>query len=429
MSQIKTAKKVAFASFIGTTIEWYDFYIYALASVLIFAPLFFPGEDKLIGILGAFGTFAVGFLARPLGAIIFGYIGDRLGRKKSLILTLFLMGIATTCVGLLPTYDSIGVFAPILLVALRVIQGIAVGGEWGGAVLLTSEHAPSKLKNFFASFAQWGSPAGNILALLVFSLLMRCSQEQLFDHHLWRIPFLISFVLLIIGLIARFKLTESPVFIEAEKQQKKVKLKESIPVKEIFKSKSIIWILVLSIGANVLSFSGIFSNTIMIGYTTLVLNVEKHVIIDALFWVAIVHFVTQPFTSYLSKYYSASRFLILNAILAIISVFILFPLVNLGEKWSFIVGISLLVVCYSGFYGVIAGYLSRVFPVRMRYTALSLSYQGCAAIFGSLIPMIGGFLIYEYQLNWIPLAVFYAVLGLISIVSLLLLERQPYYDK
>lgn len=423
--QMNTAKKVAFASFIGSTIEWYDFYIYALASVLIFAPLFFPSADPFISILGAFGTFAIGFLARPIGAIIFGYIGDRLGRKKSLIITLFLMGVATTCVGLLPTYDSIGILAPVLLVILRIIQGIAVGGEWGGAVLLTSEHAPSKLKNFFASFAQWGSPAGNVLALLVLSILMRFPTQTLFESQLWRIPFLISFILLIIGLIARLKLTESPVFLEAEKKQAQIKQKESMPVVSVFKSATLV--LVLSIGANVLSFSGIFSNTIMIGYTTDVLKIEKYVILDALFWVAIVHFVTQPITSYLSNNYRASRFLMLNALLAAIAVFFLFPLVNLGQKWSITLGISLLVVCYSGFYGVIAGYLTRVFPVRMRYTALSLSYQGCAAIFGSLIPMIGAFLIYEYQLNWLPLAFFYGILALISIVSLYFLEKQPYY--
>lgn len=427
MSQMKTAKKVAFASFIGSTIEWYDFYIYALSSILIFSPLFFPSEDPLIGVLGAFGTFAVGFLARPIGAIIFGYIGDRFGRKKSLIITLFLMGIATTAVGLLPTYDSIGVLAPILLIILRIVQGIAVGGEWGGAVLLTNEHAPSQFKNFFSSFAQWGSPAGNILALLVLSILMRYSPEQLFEHHLWRLPFLVSFILLIVGLVARIKLTESPVFIKANEEQNKIKKKESTPVVSVFKSA--FFILVLSIGANVLSFSGIFSNTIMIGYTTMVLKVEKYVILDALFWVAIVHFIAQPFTSYLSKNYRASRFLMLNAFLAIISVFILFPFVNLGEKWSFIVGISILVICYSGFYGVIAGYLSRVFPIRMRYTALSLSYQGCAAIFGSIIPIVGGFLIYEYQLNWVPLAIFYTILALISIVSIYLLEKQPYYQE
>lgn len=425
--EVKRAKKVALAAFIGSAIEWYDFYIYALASVLIFAPLFFPNESPFIGLLASFASFALGFLARPIGAIIFGYIGDRFGRKKSLIITLFLMGLATTCVGLLPTYASIGVLAPMFLVILRIIQGIAVGGEWGGAVLLSNEHAPSKLKNFFSSFAQWGSPAGNVLALLVLSALMRLPKEKLFDQGYWRLPFLFSFILLIIGLIARFKLTESPVFLEAEKKQAEIKEKESLPLVALFKSASLI--LFLSIGANALSFSGIFSNTIMIGYTTEVLKVPKYLILDALFWVALVHFFSQPFLSYLSKNFRASRFLMLTAFLAALSVFLLFPLVNLGQKWSITLGISILVLCYSGFYGVIAGYLARVFPVRMRYTALSLSYQACAAIFGSLIPMIGAYLIYEYRLNWLPLAFFYSFLALLSIISLYFLEKQAYYEE
>nr|WP_216819355.1 MULTISPECIES: MFS transporter [unclassified Gilliamella] len=210
-----SAKKVAFAAFIGTTIEWYDFYIYALASVLIFGQLFFHSNNQFVQVLGAFASFAVGFLSRPLGAIIFGHIGDRLGRKKSLIITLLLMGIATTCVGLLPSYQQAGIIAPILLVGLRILQGIAVGGEWGGAVLMANEHAPKGLKNFFSSFAQWGSPAGNILALLVFSYIISLPTDKLIDNGYWRIPFLVSFVLLIVGIIARITLTESPVFIES----------------------------------------------------------------------------------------------------------------------------------------------------------------------------------------------------------------------
>ncbi|QYN47808.1 MFS transporter [Gilliamella sp. ESL0405] len=421
-----SAKKVAFAAFIGTTIEWYDFYIYALASVLIFGQLFFPSDNEFVQILGAFATFAVGFLSRPLGAMLFGHIGDRLGRKKSLIITLLLMGTATTFVGLLPSYQQAGILAPTLLVALRILQGVAVGGEWGGAVLMTNEHAPKGLKNFFSSFAQWGSPAGNILALLVFSYIIRLPVNELIDSGYWRIPFLASAILLIIGIIARVTLTESPVFVEASKKQADLK-QESAPIIEVFKKA--LPLLILAIGANVLSFSGIFSNTLMIGYTTLVLGVEKSVIVDALFWIAIVHFVAQPFISYWSEKFSATRFLICTAMLAMASVFLLFPIINTGTKASFIIGISLNVICYSGFYGVIAGYLSRIFPARMRYTGLSMSYQGCAAIFGSLIPMIGGYVIYTFKSFWLPLALFYCGLALISIICIYLLSKYRYYDE
>ncbi|WP_392561843.1 MFS transporter [Orbus sturtevantii] len=422
-----SVKKVAFAAFIGTTIEWYDFYIYALASVLIFGPLFFPSDNQFITILGTFGTFAIGFLARPLGAIIFGHIGDRLGRKKSLIMTLMLMGMATTCVGLLPTFETAGIIAPILLVLLRIMQGIAVGGEWGGAVLMAGEHAPKGLKNFFSSFAQWGSPAGNVLALLVFSYILSLPEALLFDSNYWRLPFLVSFILLIIGLVARITLTESPVFVEASKKQQQIKQQESAPLVSVFKHS--LPIIILAIGANALSFSGIFSNTLMIGYTTLALQVDKNIILEALFWVAIVHFICQPFTAYLAEKIQASYFLILSALFAMLSVFLLFPIVNMGNKTSFIIGISLTVICYSGFYGVIAGYLSRVFPVRIRYTALSISYQGCAALFGSIIPLVGGYIIYQYGTFWYPLALFYCVLALISIICIYLLSRYHYYDE
>lgn len=421
-----SAKKVAFAAFIGTTIEWYDFYIYALASVLIFGQLFFPADNELIKILGTFAAFAVGFLSRPLGALLFGHIGDRLGRKKSLIMTLLLMGFATTCVGLLPSYQSAGIIAPILLILLRILQGIAVGGEWGGAVLLANEHAPKGLKNFFSSFAQWGSPAGNILALLVFSYIIRLPNDLLINSGYWRIPFLVSFILLIIGIIARITLTESPVFTQSCQKQQNLK-KESAPILEVFKHA--FPLLILAIGANVLSFSGIFSNTLMIGYTTIAMGIEKSLIVDALFWVALVHFIVQPFIAYFSERVSASCFLIGSAIFAMVSVFLVFPIIQQGTKISFIIGISLNVICYSGFYGVIAGYLSRVFPVRIRYTGLSMSYQGCAAIFGSLIPMIGGYIIYKYHALWYPLALFYCCLALISIICIYLLSRYHYYDE
>ena len=171
-------RRAAAAAFIGTMIEWYDFYIYATAAALVFGALFFPSDDKLFSTMAAFGTFAVGFFARPLGGIVFGHIGDRIGRKKSLIITLLMMGVVTVCIGLLPTYAQIGAAAPVLLILLRIVQGIAVGGEWGGAVLMAGEHAPKGRRNFFASFAQLGSPAGLILSLLAFSAVTRHNEAE-----------------------------------------------------------------------------------------------------------------------------------------------------------------------------------------------------------------------------------------------------------
>src|ERR1700728_4193214 len=202
---------IVFASCLGTIIEWYDFLIYATAAALVFNKAFFPTFDPLAGTLAALGSYAVGFLARPLGGALFGHFGDRLGRKSMLVLTLFIMGVSTFCIGLLPTYGSIGVLAPILLILLRVIQGVGLGGEWGGASLMVLEHAPSDKRGFYTSFVQIGFPIGLVLATLVFSLAAKLPDAD-FAAYGWRIPFLISIVLLAIGTFVRSRVPETPVF-------------------------------------------------------------------------------------------------------------------------------------------------------------------------------------------------------------------------
>jgi MFS transporter, MHS family, shikimate and dehydroshikimate transport protein len=202
---------IVFASCLGTIIEWYDFLIYATAAALVFNKAFFPTFDPLAGTLAALGSYAVGFLARPLGGALFGHFGDRLGRKSMLVLTLFIMGLSTFCIGLLPTYASIGVLAPILLILLRVIQGIGLGGEWGGASLMVLEHAPAENRGFYTSFVQIGFPIGLVLATLVFALASKLPDAE-FSAYGWRIPFLVSIVLLAIGTFVRSRIPETPVF-------------------------------------------------------------------------------------------------------------------------------------------------------------------------------------------------------------------------
>src|ERR1700723_286484 len=202
---------IVFASALGTVIEWYDFLIYATAATLVFNKAFFPTFDPLAGTLAALGSYAVGFLARPLGGALFGHFGDRLGRKSMLVLTLFIMGLSTFCIGLLPTYASIGVFAPMLLILLRVIQGIGLGGEWGGASLMVLEHAPTDKRGFYTSFVQIGFPIGLVLATLVFTLVTKLPDAD-FAAYGWRIPFLLSIVLLAIGTFVRSRVPETPVF-------------------------------------------------------------------------------------------------------------------------------------------------------------------------------------------------------------------------
>src|SRR5215218_6531260 len=216
-------RKVVVASFIGTTIEWYDYFIYGTAAALVFPALFFPEFSDLAGRLLSFSTFAVGFAARPLGGVIFGHYGDRVGRKAMLVLTLLIMGTATFLIGLLPTYDSIGLWAPILLLVLRLLQGIGLGGEWGGAALMAVEHSPEERRGFYGSFPQMGGPVGLILGTMVFGAASWLPEAQLMAWG-WRVPFLLSVVLIAVGLFIRLKILESPAFVRVKEAQAEARL-------------------------------------------------------------------------------------------------------------------------------------------------------------------------------------------------------------
>ncbi|ROL79190.1 LysR family transcriptional regulator [Pseudomonas protegens] len=415
-------RRAAAAAFIGTMIEWYDFYIYATAAALVFGALFFPSDDKLFSTMAAFGTFAVGFFARPLGGIIFGHIGDRIGRKKSLVITLLMMGVVTVCIGLLPTYAQIGALAPVLLILLRVVQGIAVGGEWGGAVLMAGEHAPKGRRNFFASFAQLGSPAGLILSLLAFSAVTRLPEDALMSWG-WRLPFLASALLLLVGLAIRLGVNESPEFLASREQAAKSVRKEQAPVMEVLRTA---WRpLLLCIGANTLGIAGVyFTNTFMIAYTTQQLEIPRSLILECLFVVAIIQFCIQPLAAWTAEKIGATRFLCLVSVLAMASPYPMFVLVSSGQAPLMILGIALAVVCMASFYAVIAGYVSGMFETRVRYTAISLAYQVCGALAGGLTPLIGTWLAHRFIGQWWPMALFYSLIAAISLVCVLALSRR-----
>lgn len=424
-------RRAAAAAFVGTMIEWYDFYIYATAAALVFGQLFFPSDDRLFSTLAAFGTFAVGFFARPLGGVVFGHIGDRIGRKKSLVITLIMMGVVTVCIGLLPTHAQIGVAAPVLLILLRVVQGIAVGGEWGGAVLMAGEHAPKGRRNFFASFAQLGSPAGLILSLLAFSAVTRLPEDDLMSWG-WRLPFLASALLLVVGLAIRLGVNESPEFLEDKKLADQARAeragnpaagKEQAPVLEVLRTS---WRpLLLCIGANTLGIAGVyFTNTFMIAYSTQQLGLPRSLILECLFVVAIIQFCIQPAAAWTAEKIGATRFLCGVAVLAMASPYPMFMLVSSGRAPLIILGITLAVVCMASFYAVIAGYVSSMFETRVRYTAISLAYQICGALAGGLTPLIGTWLAHQYAGQWWPMAVFYTFISGISLVCVLILSRR-----
>lgn len=419
-------KRAAAAAFIGTMIEWYDFYIYATAAALVFGQLFFPSTDALFSTMAAFGTFAVGFFARPLGGIIFGHVGDRIGRKKSLVITLLMMGVVTVCIGLLPTYAQIGVAAPVLLILLRIVQGIAVGGEWGGAVLMAGEHAPKGRRNFFASFAQLGSPAGLILSLLAFSAVTRLPEADLMSWG-WRLPFLASSLLLIVGLMIRLGVNESPEFLDDKAKAKHARSvpghTEQAPVVEVLKTA---WRpLLLCIGANTLGIAGVyFTNTFMIAYTTQQLSLQRSLILECLFVVSVIQFCIQPAAAWIAEKIGATRFLALVATLAMASPYPMFVLVSSGEPGKIILGIALAVICMASFYAVIAGFVSGMFATRVRYTAISLAYQVCGAVAGGLTPLIGTWLAHTYAGQWWPMAAFYTLIAGTSLVCVLALARR-----
>ncbi|MFF7860670.1 MULTISPECIES: MFS transporter [unclassified Pseudomonas] len=410
-------RRAAAAAFVGTTIEFYDFYIYATAAALVLGQVFFPSSNPLLSTLGAFGTFAVGFIARPMAGMVFGHLGDRLGRKKMLLVTMALMGLATTGIGLLPSYATAGIWAPIGLIALRIVQGISVGGEWGGAVLMASEHAPAKRKTFYASFAQLGSPAGLLLALIAFRLASMLDQDD-FVSWGWRIPFLISGLLMMVGLAIRFGVDESPEF-KAARENKEV---VEYPVAEVIRS---CWrqILFAALAVTIGSAGFFFTNTFMITYVTTYQGIARSTILDCLFLVTILQFLTQPLAALLAERIGEGCFLKGVALLCMAVPYPMFMLVGTQNLLLMTLGIALAVVTLSALYAVIAGYMAQAFPAHLRYSGISLAYQLICALAGGSTPIIGTLLANQFAGQWLPLALFFTLLSTLSLIGVCGLSR------
>lgn len=416
-STTSTPRRAAAAAFIGTTIEFYDFYIYAFAAALVLGQLFFPSENPMLSTMAAFGSFAVGFIARPFAGMVFGHLGDRIGRKKMLLVTIVLMGVATTCIGLLPTYAQAGIWAPIGLVVLRLLQGISVGGEWGGAVLMASEHAPKGRKVFFASFAQWGSPAGLLLALIAFRCISEMEQDALMSWG-WRIPFLMSGLLMIVGLAIRFGVPESPEFAEVKENDQTL----ANPVLEVI-TKSWKTIIFAALAVTIGSGGFFFTNTFMITYVTQYQGIAKTTILNCLFLVTILQFLSQPCSALLAERLGEGRFLKWVAGLCIVVPYPMFLLVQTGNLFYMTAGITLAVVLLAALYAVIAGYMAEAFEARVRYSGISIAYQLGSGLTGGLTPMVGTFLAGYFAGEWWPLAAFFSTLALMSLIGVIGLAR------
>jgi predicted MFS family arabinose efflux permease len=410
-------RKAGIASFVGTTIEWYDFYIYGTASALVLGPLFFPSVSDAAGVLAAFATFWVGFLARPVGGIVFGHLGDRLGRKTALVWTLTLMGAATLGVGLLPTYSSIGVAAPILLVVLRLIQGVAVGGEWGGAVLIASEHASKSKRILYGAFAQQGSPAGQMLASGSFALAATLPDDD-FMAWGWRVPFLVSAALVLVGLVIRLRIEESPELVRLRKSGTTARF----PVVELLRSSS--GMVLLAIGACALvSAAAYFKSTFALSWATTELGFDRQTFLNVVLISSTVQFFTQPLGAFFATWWNPRKVVTVLLICEIPLFPLMFALIGTGNFGLAALGMALATLPHTMYYALLAGMLAESFPTRMRYTAISLAYALSGTLFGGTAPLIGQALLNATG-SIVPVVGYSVLIVLLSLVCALAILRR-----
>lgn len=416
MQKMSQANKAGWAAFIGTTVEWYDFFIYGSAAALVFGPLFFPELNGAAGVLASFATFGIAFVARPLGAIVFGHAGDRLGRKKSLIITLLIMGFATFLIGCLPTYDEIGLLAPALLVVCRLLQGLSAGGEFGGAVLIASEHAGPKRFVAASAWAQQGAPAGNILATGAFFLVSTLPDDA-FMAWGWRIPFLASAILNVVGLVIRLKLDESPDFVNINRTKTTVK----VPFVELLKSYKLIILLgVLAAGIGTAGSS--FLQVFAINWLTADLGMARDVVLAALLITTVAQFVLQPFSALLASKFRPVRVIVVSLSIALVTVPLGWYLMTSGRFALVAVGMVINLIPIAMMYGILGGFLAEAFPPAVRYSGTGVTYQISAMIFTSIAPVVSATLLASTG-SIASVAVFQMVYVILGIVGSILLTR------
>ncbi|MGW4546620.1 MFS transporter [Streptomyces violaceorubidus] len=390
-------RRIVAASLIGTTIEWYDFFLYGSAAALVFNELFFPDSDPLVGTLLSFLTYAVGFAARPVGALVFGHYGDRLGRKKLLVLSLLMMGGATFAIGLLPTHATIGTAAPVLLTVLRLVQGFALGGEWGGAVLLVSEHGDARRRGFWASWPQTGAPAGQLLATGVLSLLTAVLSDAAFNSWGWRIPFLLSGVLVMVGLWIRLSVDESPVFKQALAQAESRKAKaEPLPLVAVMRYH---WRDVLiAMGARMAeNISYYVITAFILVYATTAADVSKQTALNAVLIASAVHFAVIPAWGALSDRIGRRPVYLLGAAGVGLWMFPFFMLIDTGRFGSLLLAVTVGLVLHGAMYAPQAAFFSEMFATRMRYSGASIGAQFASVAAGAPAPLIATALLSEYD--------------------------------
>jgi metabolite-proton symporter len=416
MAEEKTPlRRVVMASLIGTTVEWYDFFLYGSAAALVFNKLFFPEFDPLTGTLLAFATYALGFVARPVGGIVFGHFGDRIGRKRLLMLSLILMGVATVLIGLLPTYAQIGIWAPLALIALRLVQGFAVGGEWGGAVLMAAEHGDAARRGFWASWPQAGVPAGNLLAAAVLAIMAAVQTEADFLAWGWRVPFVLSALLVVVGWYIRNRVSESPMF---EKELDEAEAPPKVPAMEVLRERPRALVLGagLRVGENISYYIlTVFSLTYLVDVS----HESRSLALNALLIGAAVQFFAIPLFALLSDKIGRRPVYAIGAFGLTAWCFVMFGLLGSGDNVSIVLALVVGLVLHGAMYGPQAAFITELFPTRIRYSGVSLAYQLTSIVAGSLAPIIALWLYKEYD-SATPVAIYVGVACLISGVSALL---------
>ena len=408
-------KRVVVASMAGTVVEWYEFFLYATAATLVFNKVFFAeGTSEAAGLIAALLTYAVGFVARPLGGIVFGHFGDKYGRKKLLQFAILLVGVVTFLMGCLPTYNQIGVWAPILLVMLRFVQGFAVGGEWGGAVLLVAEHSPDKQRAFWASWPQAAVPVGNMLATVVLLVLTGLLSDEAFLSWGWRVAFWLSAVVVLIGYYIRTKVTDAPIFVAAQEEVERAKA-VSYGVVEVLKRypRGVFTAMGLRFAENIMYYLVV---TFSIVYLKTHVGADTG---DILWWLLAahaVHFVVVPQVGRLADRYGRRPVYIAGAVLAGVWGFFAFPMMNTGSYLAIMAAVILGLMIHALMYAPQPAIMAEMFPTRMRYSGVSLGYQVTSIVAGSLAPAIATWLLDKFG-TWVPIAVYLAGASLITLVA------------